>query len=158
MVTDQARDTECAKISNSQDDNPESIPLVGFASCGREGWGGRMTYTVPVRVPHPRPGMVAVMATGESMIPAGIGHGMVCFCDPQAPPTVGECVYVETVDNRATLKRFLGRGQLEGGGEAISLQGWKDLQGDTPQDSFTIEIDPGEIRMIAPVIYVQRRG
>lgn len=102
--------------------------------------------------------MIAVMATGESMIPAGIGHGMVCFCDPHAPPIEGECVYVETVDNRATLKRFLGRGQSEGGGEAIRLQGWKDVQGDMPQDSFTIEIDPSEIRTIAPVIYVQRRG
>lgn len=137
---------------------PGSMPLVGFASCGREGWGGRMTYTVPVAAPHTRPDMIAVMATGESMIPAGIGHGMVCFCDPHAPPIEGECVYVETVDNKATLKRFLGGGQSEGGGEAIRLQGWKDVQGDMPQDSFTIEIDPSEIRTIAPVIYVQRRG
>ena len=135
----------------------QAMPLLGFASCGKEGWGGRMTYPVPVEEPHGRPGMIAVMATGESMIPEGIGHGMVCFCDPNAPPMPGECVYVEKRDGTATLKRFLSGGQMEGGGEAIRLQGWTDMQDDKAQEPFVICIDREEVTTIAPVIYIQRR-
>lgn len=148
---------EDAKNSNIRSLAPVAMPLMGFASCGKEGWGGRMTYPVPVEEPHGRPGMVAVMATGESMIPEGIGHGMVCFCDPNAPPMPGECVYVEKKDGTATLKRFLGGGQMEGGGEAIRLQGWTDMQDGKAQEPFVICIDQEEVTTIAPVIYIQRR-
>lgn len=131
--------------------------LTGFASCGAEGWGGTMTLAVPISPPQYKPGMKAVMAYGESMLPEGIGHGMVVWCDPGATPIAGECVYVEKRDGQAALKKYLGRGRVSGGG-AVLLQGWRDKTGNNePQKTFEITLADEDVATIAPVVYIQRR-
>lgn len=138
----------------------QSMPVTGFAACGTQGWGGKMTFPLAVSAPHSRPGMLAVMATGESMIPEGIGHGHICFCDPGITPMPGECVYVETADHKAALKAFVGRGEAAGHGTRegeICLRGWMDKQGNAPQKDFYLRIPAELVLVLAPVVYVQRR-
>ncbi|MBD8896236.1 helix-turn-helix transcriptional regulator [Desulfovibrio desulfuricans] len=138
-------------------DDAGPLALTGFASCGMEGWGGTMTLAVPINPPRFKPGMRAVMAYGESMLPEGIGHGMVVWCDPSATPVPGECVYVEKHDKQAAIKKFLGRGKTSSGGGTIRLGGWRDRTGDKPQEPFDFTLDNNDVAVIAPVLYVQRR-
>lgn len=142
---------------NAQDQSTEALALTGFASCGSEGWGGTMTLAVPINPPKYRPGMMAIMAYGESMLPEGIGHGMVVWCDKNATPVPGECVYVEKHDKQAAIKKFLGRGKTLSGGGTTRLGGWRDRAGDKPQEPFDFTLDNNDIAVIAPVLYVQRR-
>ena len=138
----------------------QSVPVVGFASCGIQGWGGKMTFPLAVSAPHIRQNMIAVMATGESMIPEGIGHGHICFCDPHLTPLAGECVYVESIDGKAALKAFVGRGVDAGHNtkeHEICLRGWLDKQGAMPQKDFYLRIPTEMVQVLAPVVYVQRR-
>ena len=131
------------------------IPLMGFASCGTEGWGGTMTYEVPITPPHPRPDMIAIVASGDSMLPEGIGNGHICFCDPHAPPMPGECVYIEQTDGKAALKRFLGKCQIKGSGVGVMLKYWRKKDGKLIEHD--LQIATFFLKTIAPVIYVQRR-
>lgn len=135
---------------------PQSIPIAGFASCGMSGWNGCMTYPLAVPAPHMRPDMIAVMATGESMLPEGIGHGHICFCDPHVAPIPGECVYVTHRDKMATLKAFVGTVQMEGG-TGYRLQGWQDKMNGEPQKHFYLDVLQSLVVTLAPVVYVQRR-
>lgn len=138
----------------------QAIPLIGFAGCSTMGWHGSMTYPIAATAPHARPGMIAVMASGESMLPAGIGHGHICFCDPHAEPMPGECVYVVCHDNRHSLKTFLGWGEGEGHkineGELV-LRGWLDKHENEQQKDIVIHINRDVVKIVAPVVYVQRR-
>lgn len=131
------------------------IPLIGFAACGTEGWGGTMTYEVPITPPHPRPDMIAIVASGDSMLPEGIGNGHICFCDPHAPPMPGECVYIEQTDGKAALKRFLGECHIKGSGAGILLKYWRREGGKLIEHE--LQIANFFLKTIAPVIYVQRR-
>lgn len=133
------------------------IPLMGFASCGTEGWGGTMTYEVPITPPHPRPDMIAIVASGDSMLPEGIGNGHICFCDPHAPPMPGECVYIETIEGQGALKRFLGEKDIKGTGVGIHLLGWLDKDDKGKQKPFELTISKSIIKTLAPVVYIQRR-
>lgn len=134
------------------------VPLIGFASCSMFGWGGKIRIPVPVTPPHWRDDMIVAMATGESLLPEGIGHGHVVFCDPHASPMPGEIVYVETIDEKATLKKYLGQGVSEGGTPMLDLQGWKDKTDEqTPQVDFCLHLPLDTLKIVAPVIYVQRR-
>lgn len=133
------------------------IPLVGFASCGIQGWGGTMTFDIPVTPPHARPDMIAVMASGESMLPEGIGNGHICFCDPHAMPMAGECVYVETLNKRGSLKKYIGDGVRKDGKRTVKLHGWMKKEIGKESKSFEVEIERDFIKTLAPVIYIQRR-
>lgn len=136
---------------------PQTLPLIGFAACGVGGWHGTMTIPVPVELPQWHPDMVAVMATGESMLPAGIGHGHICYCDPTKQPAPGEAVYVEQRDDTGTLKLFLGRSE-RGGAKFVNLRGWLDKKpGETAQKPFNLDVVESHVRLVAPVIYVRRR-
>ena len=133
-----------------------AVPMVGFASCGIIGWQGTMTFPVSVTAPHWRPGMFGVTASGDSMIPAGIGNGHVCFCDPNAEPLEGECVYVARKDGTSALKLFLGRVGV-GGAPGLRFCGWLDKDAAGQQKLFTLDERADRIQVLAPVIYVQRR-
>ena len=144
-----------------------SMPLLGLAACGSEGWQGRITFPVPVPAPHRRQGMAAVLAYGTSLLPAGIGDGHICFCDPHAEPQPGEVVYVEHVGGaHAILKEFLGYGVCGAAPGELALRGWlppeegaePDAEGLPPrQKAFVLRLRAVDVRLIAPVVYVQRR-
>lgn len=137
---------------------PPTLPLIGFAACGVGGWHGTMTIPVSVEPPLWHQDMFAVMATGESMLPAGIGHGHICYCDPHKQPGPGEAVYVERMDDSGALKLFLGRSVAGTGEPFINLQGWLDKKPGQPgQKSFNLDVAESYVRCMAPVVYIRRR-
>lgn len=135
----------------------QPVPLIGFAACSAIGWHGTMTIPVPVEPPTWFPGMFAVMASGESMLPAGIGHGHICYCDATKTPGIDEAVYVETTDNQGTIKLFCGWSERSGK-VVLNLRGWWDKKEDTgQQEPMFLHVPDTVVRKIAPVVYVRRR-
>lgn len=143
-----------------------SMTLLGLAACGMEGWEGRITYPISVPAPHVRQDMLAVLMYGTSLVPKGILDGHICFCDPRAEAQPGEVVYVEHKGGaHAILKEFLGYGVQGAAPDELVLRGWlppevqnaADPDGLPPrQKSFTLRLKMTEVRMLAPVVYVQR--
>lgn len=111
--------------------------------------------------------MAAVLAYGTSLLPAGIGDGHICFCDPHAEPQPGEVVYVEHVGGaHAILKVFLGYGVCGAAPGELALRGWLPPEGGAEPDAgglpprqkaFMLRLRAVDVRLIAPVVYVQRR-
>lgn len=132
-----------------------SVPVLGLAECGIAGWyrDGAMA----VRATRPGdlrdPNAFAVIAVGDSMIPAGISPGYLCFCSPDDSADIGDAVYVERADRHATIKLF---GGVKDGW--IRLQGWLPRQdGDLHQESYVDKIRIDSVVKLATVIYVKRK-
>lgn len=130
------------------------IPMVGLASCGVEGWNQVTSIAVSASPLIMGENMVAVLAAGESMVPAGIASGQVCYCDPDQPVLEGDAVYVVRRDNMATIKLYLGEGERAG---LIRLKGWHNADEEERRRPFTLELPREEVVQMAPVIYVRRR-
>ncbi len=137
--------------------SPQATPLLGFASCDIMGWHGTMSIPVTVSVPSWHDGMVAVMASGDSMLPAGIGNGHVCYCDTSLQPAEGDAVFVEQREGISTIKLFCGREERQGA-EYIKLRGWLDKKGEgIVQKDFFLSVLASHVVRVAPVVYVRRR-
>ena len=103
---------------------------------------------------HPyTPELFAVIAVGESMRPEGIREGFVLYCDPGAPLNKEDVVYLETVDGRASIKKFLERDN-----ERLVVQGWLDPEPDGAQKPFTIKLPTAHVKRLAPVVVVKRKA
>ena len=129
------------------------IPLTGLAECGVGGWFGRSRQLTHISPSFFGPEWVAVQAVGDSLIPAGIYEGQILFCDPGQLPAPGEVVFVRRADNAATLKIFLETTP----DRWTRLQGWMDPDKDGKQTAYEDKLAPGQVAIIAPVIYVRRR-
>ena len=138
-------------------ENP--LTLFGFASCGIDGWGGTIPYSVSVTLPSVHEGMIAVMASGDSMIPAGIGSGQICYCDTTKEPGLGDAVYVQRTDGLGAIKVYLGKGMpglhIPDEGKT-AFQGWLS-PADGAQKPFFMDVSDDALITLAPVIFVQRR-
>ena len=138
-------------------ENP--LTLFGFASCGIDGWGGTIPYSVSVTLPSVHEGMIAVMASGDSMIPAGIGSGQICYCDTTKEPSLGDAVYVQRTDGLGAIKVYLGKGMpglhIPDEGKT-AFQGWLS-PADGVQKPFFMDVSDDALITVAPVIFVQRR-
>ncbi|MDL2306614.1 hypothetical protein LJC48_01105 [Desulfovibrio sp. OttesenSCG-928-C06] len=133
-----------------------AIPVVGLASCGVEGLEQIMPYHMTASPIALSPKSFAVLASGESMVPAGIASGHMCFCDPDQQPLPGEAVFLRQKNNLGALKLFLGEGGKSG---FTNFQGWlaaRDEHGH--QKPFTLQVNNDMIDCIAPVVCIRRRG
>lgn len=130
------------------------VPMLGLASCGVNGWNQKMPIAVSASPLMQGDRMVAVIAAGESMVPAGIASGQVCYCDPDQQVLEGDAVYVERVDGYANIKLYLGEGERAGW---IRLKGWLDPDKHQRRKEFFIDLPRDQIAQIAPIIYVRRR-
>lgn len=131
-----------------------SIPVIGLATCSIAGWFN----ATPSDLRTERPaglddsGAFAVLALGNSMVPAGIFNGQLCICSPAASAETGDAVYIQRVDGSASLKILKG---IKPGW--IVLQGWSDAEPGGQQQPFTDEVKSDYIAVMAPVIYVKRK-
>jgi hypothetical protein len=132
-----------------------AVPILGLADCGMEGieqiqhW---VTTASPITL---GPRAIAVLASGESMVPAGIISGNLCYCDPDQIPLMGEAVFLRQKDSKGALKLFLGPGEREG---FTAFRGWHPAASpDGPQQDFILQVNNVLIDYIAPVIAVRRR-
>ena len=130
----------------------KAIPLVGFASCGVQSLDQIMPFAVSATPPQVGPRTVAVIANGDSLVPAGIASGQVCYCDPDQSPLAGDVVYVAQNDDKGTLKVFLERTAT-----TIKLKGWLPLNSENQRKAFEMEILAETIKTVAPVVLVRRR-
>ena len=133
------------------------VPLTRLVACGIENWDKVLTPEA-FMFPEFSTGMIAVVASGDSLIPAGILSGMVCFCDTRKEPGLGDIVYVERADGLAGLKVYLGAGVPEkhmAKEGAVSFQQWTTALAAswTPQ---YLDLDAGQIKTLAPVTLIRR--
>jgi transcriptional regulator with XRE-family HTH domain len=129
------------------------VPVLGLADCGLRGWYQRDMLGVAASRPGDfvDPEGFAVMAIGQSMVPAGIVQGHLCFCSPRTAPGMGDAVYVERSDGAATIKLYRGTE-----GEWLVLEGWLDPV-DGRREAYTDRLLLATVKRIAPVIYVKRK-
>jgi hypothetical protein len=133
-----------------------AVPVLGLAACGVEGLEQIMPYHLTASPIALSPRAFAVLASGESMAPAGIASGHLCFCDPDQPVLPNEAVFLRQKNNLGALKLFLGRGERGG---YTRFQGWLAARdGHGNQKQFLVEVLNEEIDCIAPVICIRRRG
>lgn len=139
---------------------PAAVPLMGLASCGIQGWEQVMPFPVSAAIPGATPHMVAVIASGDSMAPAGIASGHICFCDPDQNPIPGDAVYVVKKDGMGAIKQFLGEGAEVGEDlppDHIRLQGWRSPVNGLQPDTFTLDIAKRDVKTLATVVFMKRR-
>lgn len=114
-----------------------------------------MQISVSTVLPMIGDNAVAVIASGESMLPAGIASGHICYCDPEQEPLAGDAVLITRRDGLATIKVYLG--DSDRGEKWMRLKGWLPNNGSGQRKDFFLEIMKSEIEGVAPVIYVRRR-
>ncbi len=135
-----------------------NIPLVGLAECGVEGWSTQMEMAATTQVPEFHDDMIAALAIGDSMEPAGIKPGNVVFADPRLTPKEEEIVYVVRKDGRgegtATLKIYKGRDK-----KWLKLCGWlPKRQSENGQKEFCIKENLEFVVVVAPVVMIRKRA
>jgi SOS-response transcriptional repressor LexA len=135
-----------------------SVPVLGLAECGINGWQVKKVSSLKTQPP---PDMTdpkdtfAVIAFGDSMVPLGINDGFLLYCDEGSNPAQFDIVYVEALDNRATVKQFVGY-LKKGSDEYLALQGFLPSKDGLPQEPFTLEILKSQVARIAVVRYIKR--
>ncbi|MBI9110014.1 helix-turn-helix domain-containing protein [Maridesulfovibrio ferrireducens] len=133
------------------------LPLIGLAQCGVSGWSLTLPMAATSSVPKFHKDMIAAMAIGDSMVPAGINPGNIVYCDPKMKPIEGEPVFIvrrgmdTKKEGEATLKLYMGEDD-----KWIYLKGWLTNMG-THQKDFEIKQLKAEIKTIAPVVMIRRR-
>lgn len=130
-----------------------SIPITGLAECGLKGWFQQEHLSVTATRPGDLtdPDAFAVIAIGQSMVPAGILQGMICFCSPRTPAAAGDAVYIEKTDETAAIKVFR---KIDD--SWLTFEGWLDpINGH--RDIYTERLAVSVLRKLAPVIYVKRK-
>lgn len=138
------------------------IPVVGLAECGMKGWNIQSITSLHTAAPvdiATADGGFAVVAIGDSMIPAGVEPGFICFCNPEIAPAAGDMVFVEREKSFATVKIYAGETRRKNT-EFVALQDWLPINKknpDEPQKPFTLEIEKSQVKRIATVVYVKRR-
>lgn len=122
------------------------LPVRGWAKCGIEGWGAPDQQPSPAPAPSDwgQSGFYA-RAMGHSMRPEGIASGAYALIDDGRTPKIGDRVWAEDFQGRASLKRL-----VADNGESIRLRGWLDPK-DGDQNSVEIEMIRKYIRALHPI-------
>ena len=136
-----------------------ALPIIGMGTCGRAGWKRHMPMSSSASIPTFGPRSFVAIAEGFSMVPAGIGTGMFCYCDPDVAPIKGDAVYIyNKLENISTIKEFVGWGRAAGTKpDHLKVRGWKDPDQWKRQEEFFLEIPKDQVTEIATVICVRRR-
>lgn len=132
----------------------KKIPLIGMAACGYE-WCREIKTAVSMVAAPPGDDaqeLFAVMASGESMRPAGIEEGFVIFCDPTQLPEKDDAIFVERENGTMSLKMFRGTE-----GIWTILEGWLPPDAQGTQQIYTLREHTSSLVKVAPVIYVKRK-
>ena len=121
-------DQLASAASPPERETPSALPVYGLASCARAGWKRRLPVPLSASLPKFGPRSFVVIADGFSMLPAGIGTGMFCYCDPDVIPIKGDAVYLyNALENESTIKEFIGWGPPAGARAGfLKVRGWHD--------------------------------
>lgn len=137
-----------------EEDRKGRLSVIGLVSSGVPRWERALPYAQTIAFPEYSEDMFAAVATGDTMRPAGIRSGAALVCDPSRAAKSGEPVYVERVDELASIRVFLGQG-IAGIHEApegcIAFQAW--TGGDESQP-FYVDVPKSQIRRIVRITMV----
>lgn len=137
--------------------NPEitikTVPVVGLASCGVQGLEQVMPFAMVVSPVILSKDALAVVASGESMVPAGIASGQICYCDPVQEPQPGEAVFFKQKNGLGALKIYMGQSKPG----FMSVKGWLSPSEQGERKAFIMDISTSMVEMVAPVIFIRRR-
>lgn len=129
------------------------IPVIGFAECGLKGWYNEVALAVSAqRLGDLGPSAFAVIAVGDSMRPAGIEQGFLCYCNPDDKPAYLDAVYLKRKDGSSSLKMYGGEE-----GPWLKLQGWLKPDAGGLQKPYVDRIKRELVTLIAPVVYIKRK-
>lgn len=98
------------------------VPVVGLAECGLKGWYKGQPLGLLASVAG-GPEAMAVIAVGDSMVPAGIKPGDLVVCQP-GTPRPGDSVLIELTDGHVAIKSWVAQD-----GDWVTLRGWLPPQG-----------------------------
>lgn len=130
------------------------VPAITFVASRVLGWSKQFLQSQKIPFPDFNDDLFAVVASGDTMYPAGIRNGMVLFCDSSRQPEQGEPVYVELVDGLAAIRVFLGKG-IAGVHEAtkgcIAFQSWT---GGDENQPFYADVPETQIKRIVRIAMV----
>lgn len=136
-----------------------SLPVLGLAECGLEGWFQERPWAMHLLCPPDiaDPAAFAVIAVGESLIPAGIHPGFACICSPGIPPVKGDVVFIERSDGGAAnptgaLKLFVRADR-----DWVTLRGWLPPDEAGRQQPYEDRLARRVIRRLAPVVWIKRK-
>ena len=138
------------------------VPVIGLAECSLPGWEQiskkGLHAVAPVDIWKIK-NSFGVIASSDSMSPAGIEPGHLVFCNPELDPEPGDAVYVEQDHNHATIKLYRGEtGKRET--LMLRLQGWQPKNEKRPGEHpkpFTMEMPKSAVKLLATVVYIKRR-
>ncbi|MDR2947032.1 MAG: hypothetical protein LBV79_09830 [Candidatus Adiutrix sp.] len=146
-------------VVQASDFKMRPLSVFGLAACGMAGWERKMPVSISASPLTFSPDAFVVIATGQSMVPAGISSGMFCYCDPAVEPIEGDAVFIYSgTFNACTIKLFVGWGEEAGTRPGwVKLRGWHDPDQWNRQRDFFMELPPTEVKEIATIICVRRR-
>ena len=133
----------------------EGIPVFGLSRSEHDAWFERSQTAITAQRPaeyHANPHVFVVIASEHHLLPEGIKHGYLCYCDPHCSPSLGDVVYVERVNGKVAL-RLLALSK----GNCLTLHCWQNPDDAGRQALFAEELDFEEIKQLATVVYVKRR-
>lgn len=133
----------------------EGIPVIGLSRSEDEAWFERSQTAITAQRPaeyHSNPHVFVVIANGQLLLPEGIKHGYLCYCDPHCAPSLGDVVYVERINGKVGLKLLA----FSNGG-CLTLHCWQNPDKAGHQSLFAEELRFEEIKQLAAVVYVKRR-
>lgn len=131
-----------------------TLPHIGFAKCGIDGWADATHVATPLPAPEglDDPDAFYVTAKGQSMLPEGIRDGWLCLVSPAAPYKEGDRVWLKDRQGKQALKRLVRQSDA-----SLVLRGWQPLF-DRRQDSFEDERFLSGLDAVYPVVAVFRQG
>lgn len=128
----------------------ETLPHIGFAKCGIDGWANVSEVATPL--PRPEglddPDAFYVTARGQSMLPEGIRDGAICLISPATEAKDGDRIWLRDKQGKQALKRLLRQTE-----KSLLLLGWQPLH-NRKQESFEDERFLTGIDTFHPVVAV----
>lgn len=131
-----------------------TLPHIGFAKCGIDGWADATHVATPLPAPEgfDDPDAFYVTAKGQSMLPEGIRDGWLCLVSPATPFKEGDRIWLKDRQGKQALKRLVRQSDT-----SLLLRGWQPLF-DRRQDSFEDERFLSGLDAAYPVVAVFRQS
>ncbi len=131
------------------------MPIVSLLDMGTTGWCRKAKTAITAQRPAEfanNPHVFVTSAGCNSLQPEGIRQGFLCYCDPRNSAGQGDVVFIQLMDDKASLKLLTAHRE-----NWITLQAWYTNANGEPLNYFSEEVEIKNIKLLAPVIYVKRK-
>ena len=139
---------------NSETFQPDTYKLYGLSEEGpARGWFQEVAYRMNATLSWPDPDCFAIVAADNTMAPEGIREGYVCIVSPNTRPNAGDVIFMRDDDNFVAFRTFKSPDY-----KSVSVSGWFiDNDKENAYVAFEDQMSKSRLKLVAPVIFVQRR-